>query len=82
VNKRCRLWAADGDIDVDQTCLVVKTVKGEWIAIPNEYADDELKELVGQMGSGAMDKWLQRFYAVGGGEKPDQKRPEAPTQKP
>jgi hypothetical protein len=69
VNKRCRLWGADGDIDVDQTCLVVRTVKGGLIVIPNEYADAELKEVLEQMGNATMDKWLQRFYDVGGGEK-------------
>jgi hypothetical protein len=44
VDKRCRLWAADGDIDVDQTCLVVKTRNGGLIVIPNEYNDEELRK--------------------------------------
>jgi hypothetical protein len=70
VNKRCRLWAADGDIDVDQTCLVSRTVKGEWVVIPNEYVDNEMKEILGQLGNHTKDRWLQRFYDVGGGEKP------------
>jgi hypothetical protein len=72
VNKRGRVWAADGDIDVDQTCLVVKTVTGRLVVIPNEYADKELQEIVGQLGSQTKDRdrWLQRFYEIGGGEKP------------
>jgi hypothetical protein len=72
VNKRCRVWAADGDIDVDQTCLVVKTVNGGLVVIPNEYADKELQEIAGQLGSQTKDRdrWLQRFYEIGGGEKP------------
>jgi hypothetical protein len=70
VNKRCRLWAADVDIDIDQTCLVVKTVSGSWIVIPNEYVDQELQEIATQLGRPIKDKWLQRFYRMGGGEKP------------
>jgi hypothetical protein len=34
VNKRCRMWA-NGDIDIDQTCLVVRTVAGGLVVIPN-----------------------------------------------
>ena len=34
VNKRCRLRAADGDMDIDQTCLVVLTVRGDLVVIP------------------------------------------------
>jgi len=70
VNKRCRSWGADGDIDIDQTCLVVRTVRGGLVVIPNEYVDKEMQEIVGQLGTQTKDKWLQRFYAVGGGEKP------------
>jgi hypothetical protein len=69
VNKRCRLWAADGDIDIDQTCLVVRTVRGSLVVIPNEYNDEEMKEVVGEMGRESKDKWIQRFYGIGGGEK-------------
>jgi hypothetical protein len=71
VNKRCRLWAPDGDIDVDQTCLVVRTVSGGLVVIPNEYSDKELQEITGQLGSKAEDRnrWLKRFYEIGRGEK-------------
>ena len=69
VNKRCRVWAADGDIDIDQTCLVVRTVRGGLVVIPNEYVDEELKEIMGQLGRKTKDKWVQRFYSIGGGEK-------------
>lgn len=69
VNKRCRLWGADGDIDIDQTCLVVKTVNGGLVVIPNEYSDKEMQEISGQLRSQTQDKWLRRFYEIGGGEK-------------
>jgi hypothetical protein len=68
VNKRCRLWAADGDIDVDQTCLVVRRVGGGLVVIPNEYVDSETKEL-DELSRKTQDKWIQRFYGIGGGEK-------------
>lgn len=70
VNKRCRQWAADGDIDVDQTCLVVSRVGGGLVVIPNEYNDDDLKEILENVGKENKDKWLLRFYSIGGGEKP------------
>jgi len=71
VNKRCRLYGPDGDIDVDQTCLVVKTTAGGLIAIPNPYADQEREEVLNQLNRGVRDrdKWLVRFYEIGGGEK-------------
>lgn len=71
VNKRCRLWAADGDIDIDQTCLIVRTAAGGLVAVPNEYADEELQELNSQLARppGQRDKWLARFYEIGGGDK-------------
>jgi hypothetical protein len=69
VNKRCRLWAADGDIDIDQTCLVVRTVAGGLVVIPNEYVDKEMKEIAGELGRETRDKCIQRFYNIGGGEK-------------
>jgi len=34
VDRGCRMWAADGDIDVDQTCLVIRTVRGGIVVIP------------------------------------------------
>jgi hypothetical protein len=58
VNKRCRGWAL-GDIDIDQTCLVVRTVGGELVVIPNSYVDEDIRD--------PMDKWLRRFYEIGGG---------------
>ena len=72
VNKRCRLWAADGEIDIDQTCLVVKTVAGGLVAIPNEYVDKEMQEVTGQLNRPQKhrDRWILRFYEIGGGEKP------------
>jgi hypothetical protein len=69
VNKRCRQWAADGDIDIDQTCLVVNRVGGGLVVIPNEYNDDDLKETLDNIGKEDKDKWLLRFYSIGGGEK-------------
>jgi hypothetical protein len=69
VDKRCRQWGADGDIDVDQTCLVVMTTKGTLVVIPNEYNDPWLKEIVDQLNATTKDKWIQRFYSIGGGEK-------------
>ena len=64
VNKRCRMWAADGDIDVDQACFVVRTVGGKLVVIPNEYNDADAKELVEQLGGQNNDKWLHRFYGI------------------
>ena len=69
VNKRCRLWAADGDIDIDQTCLIVRTVRGGLVVIPNEYVDKEMEEITGELRRETKDKWIQRFYSIGGGEK-------------
>jgi len=65
------MWAADGDIDIDQTCLVVRTINGELIVIPNQYADKEMKEIMGQLNREGKDrdKWLARFYEIGGGTK-------------
>jgi hypothetical protein len=73
VNKRCRVWA-DGEIDIDQTCLVVRTVRGGLVVIPNEYVDKDMQETLDQLGkkNSDRDKWLMRFYAIGGGEKPRQ----------
>ena len=68
VDKRCRMWGPDGDIDVDQTCLVVKTVRGGLVVIPNEYNDDWLKEIGDPKTS--KDKWIERFFSIGGGAKP------------
>jgi hypothetical protein len=69
VDKQCRVWAADGDIDIDQTCIIARRVQGGFVVIPNEYVDSEMKEVLGNMGKENKDKWLLRFYAVGGGEK-------------
>lgn len=70
VNKRCRQWAADGDIDIDQTCLVVSRVGGGLVVIPNEYNDADFKETLDNLNQENKDKWLVRFYGIGGGEKP------------
>jgi hypothetical protein len=67
VDKRCRTWAADGDIDVDQTCLVVRTVRGGLVVIPNAYNDAWFKEIFDP--DSRKDKWIQRFLAIGGGAK-------------
>jgi hypothetical protein len=71
VNKRCRMWA-NGEIGIDQTCLVVRTVGGGLVVIPNAYADESFQELADQLGKkySDKDKWLLRFYEIGGGEKP------------
>jgi hypothetical protein len=71
VDKRCRIWAK-GEIDVDQTCLVVRTVGGGLVVIPDEYTDQTFRELMDQLGKkySDKDKWILRFYAIGGGEKP------------
>jgi hypothetical protein len=67
------MWTVDGrDIDIDQTCLVVRTVGGGLVVIPNEYVDKEAQETLDQLGKkhSDKDKWLVRFYEIGGGEKP------------
>ena len=73
VNKRCRMWTeGGGDIDIDQTCLVVRTVRGGLVVIPNAYVDEDAEEIIDQLGKkySGKDKWLRRFYEIGGGEKP------------
>jgi hypothetical protein len=73
VNKRCRMWAEGGrDIDIDQTCLVVRTVGGGLVVIPNAYVDEDSEETSDQLRkkNSDRDKWLLRFYELGGGEKP------------
>ena len=42
---------------------------GGLVVIPNEYVDKEMKEIVGELGRETKDKWIQRFYRIGGGEK-------------
>lgn len=72
VSKRCRQWAANGEIDIDGTCLIVPTAKGGIAVIPNDYADQR-KEIPANTDSGAEndDKWLTRFNAIRRGEKLD-----------
>lgn len=75
VDKGCRMWTEGGrDIDIDQTCLVVRTVRGGLVVIPNQYGDKWMQEILDQLGKkySDKDKWLVRFYAIGGGEKPRQ----------
>lgn len=75
VNKRCRMWTEDGrEIDIDQTCLVVRTVRGGLVVIPNAYVDEDSQETIDQLSKKYpdKDKWLRRFYEIGGGEKPRQ----------
>ena len=67
VDKRCRMWAPDGDIDVDQTCLVGKTVRGGLVVFPNQFNDEWMKEMA--KPKTPTDKWIQRFFAIGGGAK-------------
>ncbi len=68
VDKRCRAWAPDGDIDVDQTCLVVRNVSGAVSIIPNQYNDAWLAEIVREADKplAAKDKWIRRFLEVRG----------------
>ncbi len=66
VDKQCRTWAQDGDIDVDQTCLVVKNVGGSVSIIPNPHSDEWLAEIKTEMAKPTTDKWLQRFLEVRG----------------
>jgi hypothetical protein len=68
VDKQCRTWAQDGDIDVDQTCLVVRSVNGSVSIIPNKYIDAWQAEGFSQLAksSGAKDKWIKRFLEVRG----------------
>jgi len=42
------------------------------VVVPNEYADKELEEIFGQLGNQTKDRdrWLQRFYEVGGERGP------------
>ena len=75
VDKRCRMWTEDRrDIDIDQTCLVVRTVRGGLVVIPNAYVDEDSQETIDQLSKKYpdKDKWLRRFYEIGGGEKPRQ----------
>jgi len=67
VDKRCRMWAPDGDIDVDQTCLVITTGTGGLVVMPNEANDEWVEEMADSKTPN--DKWIQRFFAVGGGVK-------------
>ena len=69
VDKRCRVWGEDHDIDVDRTCLVARTVNGQLVVIPNPYNDEWLKETIKQLDGQTKDKWISRFYEIGGGEK-------------
>lgn len=68
VDKECRTWAPDGDIDVDQTCLVVRNVSGSVSIIPNRYNDQWTAEISTQMAkpTGTKDKWISRFLEVRG----------------
>ncbi len=68
VDKRCRAWAPDGDIDVDQTCLVVRNVSGSVSIIPNQYNDAWLAEIDREMNKplAPKDKWIGRFLEVRG----------------
>ena len=66
------MWTEDGrEIDVDQTCLVIRTVGGGLVVIPNAYVDEESQETTDQLSKKYpdKDKWLRRFYEIGGGEK-------------
>ena len=68
VDRQCRTWAQDGDIDVDQTCLVVKNVSGSVSIIPNRYSDGWLAEINTEMAKpfATKDKWIKRFLEVRG----------------
>lgn len=66
VDKGCRTWAQDGDIDVDQTCLVVKNVSGSVSIIPNPHSDAWLAEISTEMAKPTQDKWIKRFLEVRG----------------
>jgi hypothetical protein len=68
VDKQCRTWAEDGDIDVDQTCLVVKNVSGSVSIIPNQYNDGWSGEIKAEMARplATRDKWIKRFLEVRG----------------
>ncbi len=69
------MWTEGGrDIDIDQTCLVVRTVRGGLVVIPNVYVDEDAEETINQLGKKYSDKdrWLRRFYEIGGGEKPQE----------
>jgi hypothetical protein len=62
VDKACRMWAPDGDIDVDQTCLVAQTVGGHFVVVPNRLNDVWTNEIANKKT--ADDKWLQRFFSA------------------
>jgi hypothetical protein len=64
VDKSCRMWAADGDIDVDQTCLSVRTVRGGWVVIPNHLNDAWTAEITSAVVKEKRDKWVSRFFDV------------------
>jgi hypothetical protein len=62
VDKNCRVWSPDGDIDIDQTCLVIRTVRGGLVVIPNKLNDGWIDEMSDPQASN--DKWLQRFLEI------------------
>jgi hypothetical protein len=45
---------------------------GGLVVIPNAYVDEESQETIDQLSKKYpdKDKWLRRFYEIGGGEKP------------
>jgi hypothetical protein len=68
VDKQCRTWAQDGDIDVDQTCLVLKSVNGSVSIIPDPYNDAWQAEGFAELAKplATKDKWIKRFLEVRG----------------
>ena len=63
VDKDCRTWGADGKIDIDQTCLIVKTVGGgHLVVIPNEYNSAWTEEMGDPKTS--RDKWIKQFFSL------------------
>ena len=76
VDKKCRIYTNDKiGIDVDQTCLEVRTVIGGLVVIPNPHNDVWAQEVMDEMRKpqAMRDKWLMRFYDLGGGNLPSKK---------
>lgn len=71
VDKECRINTDDKiGIDVDQTCFEVRTAIGGIVVIPNPHNDVWAQEIADEMRKpqARRDKWLVRFYDLGGGK--------------
>ena len=73
VDKACRVFSNDKiGIDVDQTCVELRTAIGGTVVVPNPRNDIWMQEIADELGKpqARRDKWLARFYELGGGKIP------------